>query len=230
MGPSTGRGLPPKESGIPFREDLGDLRSRQDAPVAAAADGPVGPEQLRRQRNQRSRPWGGRAPARMSLYAMGHRLVEAGHWELFALTYRLVQQLLDLPAAVPAEQLGLPAARRPGLPATGCRGVRGIRFSEATDALSKKKDRLLPVPVVEWELMYRAWGAGPPAAVYSSSFLCASSASSSLTRAWAASLASCSANLPSRSRSKVGISCPVSGSYQRSSPRSHRTKRPTTAL
>ena len=60
--------------------------------------------------------------------------------------------------------------------------------------------------------------------------LCASSASSSLTRASAAILASRSANLPSRSRSNVGISCPVSGSCQRSSPRSHRTKSPTTAV
>ena len=94
-----------------------------------------------------------------------------------------------------------------------------------------------------WELLNRVQEAGPPA-VYPSSFLCASSASSSLTRASAASLASCSANLPSRSAnlpsrsanlpfrscSKVGISCPVSGSCQRSSPRSQRTKRPSAAL
>ena len=64
--------------------------------------------------------------------ALGHRLVEAGHSVLFALAYRLVQELLaakrDL--ALPRqlrklEQLRLPAPRRPRLPAPGRRGVRG---------------------------------------------------------------------------------------------------------
>ena len=65
-----------------------------------------------------------------ALCALGHRLVESGRSVLFAPAYRLVQDLLaakrDL--ALPrqlrqARQLRLPAARRPGLPAPGGRGV-----------------------------------------------------------------------------------------------------------
>ena len=73
-------------------------------------------------------------PGENTLCAMGHRLVEAGHWELFALTYRVVQQLLadkgnlDLSRYLRKLET-LTAARRPGLPATGCRGVRGTRCS-----------------------------------------------------------------------------------------------------
>ena len=108
---------------------------------------------------------------------------------------------------------------------------------------AKEKGQAVACPCGRaWDLLNCAGTRSP--AVYPSSCLCASSASSSLTRASAASLASCSANLPSRSAnlpsrsanlpsrscSKVGISCPVSGSCQRSSPRSHRTKRPSAAL
>ena len=84
-----------KESGLPFREDLGDLRARQDAPDAAAADGPVGPDQLRQTRASTVKTLGLPGSGKTNtLCAMGHRLVEAGRWELFALTYRVVQQLL----------------------------------------------------------------------------------------------------------------------------------------
>ena len=77
---------------------------------------------------------------------------------------------------------------------------------------------------------YRLRSEMDTASVYPSSSLRASSASSSLTRASAASLASCSASLASLSCSKVGISRPVRGSRQRSSPCSHRTRRPNAAL
>ena len=67
-----------------------------------------------------------------ALCAVGHRLVGSGRSVLFAPAYRLVQDLLAakrdlaLPATITlARQLRLPGAGRPGLPAPGCRGVRG---------------------------------------------------------------------------------------------------------